>query len=794
MSTTLPAEGMAAASAPPPADPLAEVAATLGLPLVDEKQQPPEGPSDDDQQQEDHNLEKPRLSPDDEEDTAALSRSQDASGERGGGGRVEMAQQHEEQDLLVPLHHQAAEEDDSLDFRDRDVPHHIYHDDQQHDGVSTITGVPTAEQNLYPSAFALLRADEEHQQRQHQHPMLQHSVQPLPNNNTSRNSSTNTTGTAVAASHASATEDKTIAKTLDGSLQGAGTAVFVSSSKRSATTTKDIKESGHSSRHSSSSAAAYQSLRALEDTVTSKLPNVGIGVAMVPTSQIAHIIREGEVVALQRSAAPIPPGLPGAFAVGGDLVLGMDNNNNNNNNSDRGAEDRNSESDEDNHPQIVLEDTATAQEEVSLSDNYEGEPSCRLAHARAVEEGQQSAPLLLPVAQPMDSSSKRTLNNKRTSYFLLAILVALVLVAVVVAATVNTGNKSSDDDDTGDTTGMQAAATKEEARRTAIYARIAAALDESNLASLPWGDDNDDNTLLGSPLSLSRMEYRASSHSNSQLLLKGDGTEADSSNPYARALQWILDTDPMQLNATAENLLQRYYLVLFYFSTTADQEWNFCNPPSGVNDTNPNCYYEVLKSSLHEALLWGTSVTEGGGYHWLNHWTDYVNYDEALAARWLSGQHECLWAGLFCDKQRATHLHLGNMNLTGTIPPEIDILEDMQSISIPYSQVQGPFPAGVAGLKNLTYLDLQENQLTGSAMDVLMSRGSLENLRLLNLGFNPLDTWSIPSDMAKVMPNLENFLCSVSSVTGSLPTELSELSNLRKCGGWLTNFVVQCWE
>jgi len=189
-----------------------------------------------------------------------------------------------------------------------------------------------------------------------------------------------------------------------------------------------------------------------------------------------------------------------------------------------------------------------------------------------------------------------------------------------------------------------------------------------------------------------------------------------SGSPYARAMEWILYDDPMQLGFTDDNLLQRYALSLFYFSTilNEEEEWKECNPPpplptddaaNGDNGRSQLCYYQELLSSVHLGLL-------GGGFsdaHGINyHGNQYVLYNEAVAHRWLSGAHECMWAGLFCEEpKKVTHIRLENMTLTGTIPPELSMVEDLRSIDLQYNDLFGPIPSSISFLTNLTYIDLQ---------------------------------------------------------------------------------------
>jgi hypothetical protein len=95
--------------------------------------------------------------------------------------------------------------------------------------------------------------------------------------------------------------------------------------------------------------------------------------------------------------------------------------------------------------------------------------------------------------------------------------------------------------------------------------------------------------------------------------------------PQKRAMDWIIDEDPMQLPPDAANLIQRYLLAVVYLSTIELGPWLSCNPPEeGETD---DCMYmklvQVFPNMVYEEIEWG---------------------------RWLSGHHECNWAGIFCDE------------------------------------------------------------------------------------------------------------------------------------------------
>jgi len=120
-----------------------------------------------------------------------------------------------------------------------------------------------------------------------------------------------------------------------------------------------------------------------------------------------------------------------------------------------------------------------------------------------------------------------------------------------------------------------------------------------------------------------------------------------------------------------------------------------------------------------------------------------------------------------------TKLQLTRNGLTGSIPPEIGMLETLQDMSLHENSITGPIPAEIGNLPELTVLDLWRNRLTGSIPPEL---GNLENLELLVLWDNRL-TGSIPPELGN-FPHLDQLNLSYNQLTGPIPPELGNLGDL----------------
>jgi hypothetical protein len=113
-------------------------------------------------------------------------------------------------------------------------------------------------------------------------------------------------------------------------------------------------------------------------------------------------------------------------------------------------------------------------------------------------------------------------------------------------------------------------------------------------------------------------------------------------SPYAKAMEWIIHQDPLQLVPGDANLIQRYIVAYLYFSTTAMGPWRSCNPP--VGDERNDCYYAQKIKIVYT--------------------NKEVVYEDVQAIRWLTALHECQFAGVDCDQNmQIVELALSEYNL-----------------------------------------------------------------------------------------------------------------------------------
>ena len=153
--------------------------------------------------------------------------------------------------------------------------------------------------------------------------------------------------------------------------------------------------------------------------------------------------------------------------------------------------------------------------------------------------------------------------------------------------------------------------------------------------------------------------------------------------------------------------------------------------------------------------------------------TDGANW--ANNTSWLSDDALRDWYGVSTDSDdRVLTLSLYTNQLTGTIPPELGDLSELDTLYLDGNALTGSIPAELGQLSSLKLLFLDNNDLTGSIPTQL---GQLSELTTLKLSQNQL-TGSIPTQLGQ-LTKLVNLDLDNNALTGSIPTQLGQLSELQ---------------
>ncbi|KAK6927196.1 Leucine-rich repeat-containing N-terminal, plant-type [Dillenia turbinata] len=138
------------------------------------------------------------------------------------------------------------------------------------------------------------------------------------------------------------------------------------------------------------------------------------------------------------------------------------------------------------------------------------------------------------------------------------------------------------------------------------------------------------------------------------------------------------------------------------------------------------------------------------------------------------------WTGVLCFNMtmidgylHVQELRLLNMNLSGTLSPELGQLSYMQILNVMWNNITGSIPKEIGNITSLELLLLNGNQLTGSLPDEI---GYLPNLDRIQVDQNQI-SGSIPSSFAN-LNKTKHFHMNNNSISGQIPPELSKLPSL----------------
>ena len=133
------------------------------------------------------------------------------------------------------------------------------------------------------------------------------------------------------------------------------------------------------------------------------------------------------------------------------------------------------------------------------------------------------------------------------------------------------------------------------------------------------------------------------------------------------------------------------------------------------------------------------------------------------------------WYGVGTDGAgRVTSLNVRENGLTGSVPPALGNLAELDWLDLGGNALTGAIPDTLGRLARLQGLILWRNELTGPVPEWL---GSLAELQFLHLGGNAL-TGAIPGTLGR-LANLESLHLARNELTGPVPSPLGRLANLR---------------
>lgn len=206
------------------------------------------------------------------------------------------------------------------------------------------------------------------------------------------------------------------------------------------------------------------------------------------------------------------------------------------------------------------------------------------------------------------------------------------------------------------------------------------------------------------------------------------GNMYDMNTPEGKGLDWLIHYDRGILLDEEKRVQQRYILSVFYFATNGD--------------------------------VWKT--------------------------KWLDPERsECEWLGVTCNATNGVveRIDIGDNNITGTIPNEIQSLSDLIYLNVSYNNISGTIPLNFFNsLIDLEWLDMQQNQLTGKIPERSVSI-SKSRLRMIDLGSNQF------TGVFPFFKNVESVRFGMNNLTSIDPLYMTDSQSLKELRGFHNQLI-----
>ncbi|KAG0468989.1 hypothetical protein HPP92_018317 [Vanilla planifolia] len=129
---------------------------------------------------------------------------------------------------------------------------------------------------------------------------------------------------------------------------------------------------------------------------------------------------------------------------------------------------------------------------------------------------------------------------------------------------------------------------------------------------------------------------------------------------------------------------------------------------------------------------------------------------------------------------RLTHILLYNNKLHGLIPTSLSNISALQTFDVGSNEFSGKVPASLGNLKNLSTLDVSDNNIEAfesTDWEFMTALINCTNLKSLHLGFNDL-SGTLPSSITNLSATLSDLTLGNSKISGNIPMELGNLKGL----------------
>jgi hypothetical protein len=192
-----------------------------------------------------------------------------------------------------------------------------------------------------------------------------------------------------------------------------------------------------------------------------------------------------------------------------------------------------------------------------------------------------------------------------------------------------------------------------------------------------------------------------------------------------KALQWLVNTDPLQLLPTSEanktRLRQRFALLTFGFQ--------------------PSYNGQVV----YQSQYWDIATVD-----------------------------ECAWSGFICESEQVTAINVFFSSITGTLPPDLSWLTAMKSVYVVGTGIGGTIPSSIGAWTGIQNIDLGSNKLTGT---IPSSIGAWTGIQKMELRNNKL-TGTIPSSIG-AWTGIQSMYLYGNKLTGTIPSSIGAWTGIQ---------------
>lgn len=258
--------------------------------------------------------------------------------------------------------------------------------------------------------------------------------------------------------------------------------------------------------------------------------------------------------------------------------------------------------------------------------------------------------------------------------------------------------------------------------------------------------------------------FITSSILDSAIVVSGEDALKDPNSPQYRAVAWLSTFDQVDHEGYDTPFIQRYVLVTFFFATRGEnwlqtEKWlsptlHECEWSTGIS-----CFTDITKN----LVVNGIDLTRNGLTGFLPDEIGLLN--ELTFLRIPKNTVAGTMPQALCQLFKLSSLNLGSNEINGFLPSDLGNVTELDTLDVSGNKLTGSLPSSLWDLPLLRILDLSSNQLTGKISDRVNQLGTLVSLNLRSNLF----TGNFPREVYG-MQKLDFLFLDDNKLTGSIPS------------------------